>query len=61
MQVKRFAVLALSALLCVAAFPMAAQAQKVSASLRLDWVPGPHHIGPILAAQRGYYGSSAWK
>jgi NitT/TauT family transport system substrate-binding protein len=55
MKVKRFAALALSALLCVAGFPVAAQAQKVSASLRLDWVPGPHHIGPILAAQRGYY------
>lgn len=25
------------------------------ATLRLDWVPGPHHIGPLLAAQRGYY------
>ena len=54
MKGKRFAALALSALLCTAAFPVAAQAQKVPASLRLDWVPGPHHIGPILAAQRGY-------
>src|SRR4051812_10016308 len=28
---------------------------RVAATLRLDWVPGPHHVGPILAAQRGYY------
>ena len=55
MNVKRLTALALSALVCAAAFPAAAQAQKVSASLRLDWVPGPHHIGPILAARRGYY------
>src|SRR5262245_39029737 len=55
MQVKRFAALALSAPLCTAAFQVAAHAHKVSASLRLDWVPVPHHIGPILAAQRGYY------
>ena len=55
MNIKRFAALALSALVCAAAFPATAQAQKVPASLRLDWVPGPHHIGPILAAQRGYY------
>jgi NitT/TauT family transport system substrate-binding protein len=34
---------------------VSAQAEKTSATLRLDWVPGPHHIGPILAAQRGYY------
>lgn len=35
-----------------------AEAQKaaaVAATLRLDWVPGPHHIGPVLAARRGYY------
>lgn len=55
MNVKRYTALALSTLLCAAAFPLASQAQKVPASLRLDWVPGPHHIGPILAAQRGYY------
>jgi NitT/TauT family transport system substrate-binding protein len=37
--------------------PTAVEAQKpaVAATLRLDWVPGPHHIGPILAAKRGYY------
>ena len=28
---------------------------KTAATLRLDWVPGPHHLGPILAAKRGYY------
>ena len=32
-----------------------AAGQKVSATLRLDWVPGPHHVGPLLAAKRGYY------
>ena len=32
-----------------------APATKIAATLRLDWVPGPHHVGPILAAQRGYY------
>jgi NitT/TauT family transport system substrate-binding protein len=36
--------------------PAAAQSSKpVPATLRLDWVPGSHHIGPVLAAQRGYY------
>ncbi|HZU04915.1 MAG TPA: ABC transporter substrate-binding protein [Chloroflexota bacterium] len=25
------------------------------ATLRLDWVPGPHHAGPALALERGYY------
>ena len=47
-----------SALLCSVAFaagPALAQGQKTEASLRLDWVPGSHHVGPILAAKRGYY------
>jgi NitT/TauT family transport system substrate-binding protein len=35
--------------------PPAAQSSGQDASLRLDWVPGPHHIGPALALQRGYY------
>jgi NitT/TauT family transport system substrate-binding protein len=36
--------------------PAAAQAKpKVPVTLRLDWVPGPHHIGPVLAVARGYY------
>jgi NitT/TauT family transport system substrate-binding protein len=30
-------------------------AKPVDATLRLDWVPGSHHVGPVLAAQRGYY------
>ena len=33
----------------------AAEPVRVPATLRLDWVPGAHHIGPILAARRGYY------
>jgi NitT/TauT family transport system substrate-binding protein len=58
MTIRRNA--ALSVLLCFAAFllppaPASAQAPKLAATLRLDWVPGPHHIGPVLAAQRGYY------
>lgn len=32
-----------------------APAPRVAATLRLDWVPGPHHVGPVLAVQRGYY------
>jgi len=32
-----------------------APTQRVSATLRLDWVPGAHHIGPLLALKRGYY------
>jgi NitT/TauT family transport system substrate-binding protein len=43
---------ALAFALC-AAVPV--KAQKTQATLRLDWVPGPHHIGPVIAAQRGYY------
>jgi NitT/TauT family transport system substrate-binding protein len=35
--------------------PAARPAKKIAAVLRLDWVPGPHHIGPVLAVQRGYY------
>ena len=41
-----------------AAGPVAAAAalpQQQDATLRLDWVPGPHHIGPALALERGYY------
>ncbi len=52
MKIQRVAAFALSTLLCAVAY-----AQKVPATLRLDWVPGPHHVGPILAAQRGYYAS----
>jgi NitT/TauT family transport system substrate-binding protein len=40
----------------VLAAPALAGAQgKTEATLRLDWVPGAHHVGPVLAAQRGYY------
>ena len=28
---------------------------KISATLRIDWIPGSHHIGPLLAVERGYY------
>lgn len=28
---------------------------KTEATLRLDWVPSAHHVGPLLAAERGYY------
>jgi NitT/TauT family transport system substrate-binding protein len=52
MKIQRLAAFALLSLLCAVAY-----AQKVPATLRLDWVPGPHHVGPILAAQRGYYAS----
>ena len=48
----RFAFLIFGVLLCACAL---AQGSKTPATLRLDWVPGPHHIGPVLAAQRGYY------
>ena len=42
-------------LLFTFAFLPPAAAQKVAATLRLDWVPSAHHVGPVLAAQRGYY------
>lgn len=53
-----------TALVTLAATPFVASAQpptaapgapKLAATLRLDWVPGPHHIGPLLAVERGYY------
>src|SRR5437867_11605295 len=48
--------LAFSMVICIASLvALPVQAQKTQATLRLDWVPGPHHIGPVLAAQRGYY------
>jgi NitT/TauT family transport system substrate-binding protein len=48
---KKLAAFVLSGLFCTGAFAQ----QKIPVSLRLDWVPSAHHIGPILAAQRGYY------
>src|SRR5829696_4234840 len=39
-----------------AAPPAAAKPPSVQeASLRLDWVPGSHHVGPALALERGHY------
>jgi NitT/TauT family transport system substrate-binding protein len=32
-----------------------AQVARQDATLRLDWVPGPHHVGMALALERGYY------
>jgi NitT/TauT family transport system substrate-binding protein len=62
MKIQRIAALTLvTTLLFAAAFALpahpaaAAETPKVTATLRLDWVPGPHHIGPVLAVQRGYY------
>jgi NitT/TauT family transport system substrate-binding protein len=49
------AALALVATILMPASPAAGQAPKVTATLRLDWVPGSHHVGPVLAVQRGYY------
>ncbi len=31
------------------------QPSPQDATLRLDWVPTPHHVGPVLALARGYY------
>lgn len=46
----------LAAFVLAAVFSCGALAQqKVPATLRLDWVPSPQHIGLFLAAQRGYY------
>jgi NitT/TauT family transport system substrate-binding protein len=44
-----------AAIAAAAVFSSAVQAQKTQGTLRLDWVPSAHHVGPILAAQRGYY------
>jgi NitT/TauT family transport system substrate-binding protein len=52
MIAKGLAAFALTALVSTGVL---AQAQKTPVSLRLDWVPSAHHIGPFLAQQRGYY------
>lgn len=59
---RRLAVLTLITLITiiVPAPAMAPGAQaptkpKMAATLRLDWVPGSHHSGPLLAVERGYY------
>ena len=58
MIVRTLAVLTLVGLLVLPAVvpPAAAQAKpRTSATLRVDWIPGSHHIGPLLAVERGYY------
>jgi NitT/TauT family transport system substrate-binding protein len=49
---SRFIAVVLTLLFGTAAL---AQGGKVDATLRLDWVPGSHHVGPVLAVKRGYY------
>ena len=51
MNIPRFA----CAMVLAAAAPFAGAQGKTEATLRLDWVPSAHHVGPILAAERGYY------
>jgi NitT/TauT family transport system substrate-binding protein len=51
MNIRRF----VCALVLIAPAALAAAQGKTAATLRLDWVPGAHHVGPVLAAQRGYY------
>jgi NitT/TauT family transport system substrate-binding protein len=43
------------AMVLAASAALAAAQGKTPATLRLDWVPSAHHVGPLLAAQRGYY------
>lgn len=47
--------LAMAPLLLAGSDVTAQAPEKVTATLRLDWVPGSHHIGPLLAVKRGYY------
>jgi len=45
-------------LVCAVATAPGAEAQpkpRVTATLRIDWIPGSHHIGPLLSVERGYY------
>jgi NitT/TauT family transport system substrate-binding protein len=57
MIVPQLATLALAGLALLSVVPPAsAQAKpRTSATLRVDWIPGSHHIGPLLAVERGYY------
>jgi NitT/TauT family transport system substrate-binding protein len=55
MKTMRIALVMTCLLASVLPVPALAQGARVPATLRLDWVPGPHHIGPVLALQRGYY------
>jgi NitT/TauT family transport system substrate-binding protein len=54
---RQLTTLALAGLALLALAPGAsAQARpRTSATLRVDWIPGSHHIGPLLAVERGYY------
>ena len=57
---RRAALTVVAVILAIALVPAppAAEAQpkpKVTATLRIDWIPGSHHIGPLLAVERGYY------
>jgi NitT/TauT family transport system substrate-binding protein len=54
---RHVAALALAGLALLSFAPGAsAQARpRTSATLRVDWIPGSHHIGPLLAVERGYY------
>jgi ABC-type nitrate/sulfonate/bicarbonate transport system substrate-binding protein len=64
---RRLALLSLVvATLVVSALAVApgSQAQpkpKVPATLRIDWIPGSHHIGPLLSVERGYYAQEVMK
>jgi NitT/TauT family transport system substrate-binding protein len=51
MSILRF----LCAVSLVLTLPAAHAQGRTAATLRLDWVPSAHHVGPVLAAQRGYY------
>jgi len=53
MNLLRLAALLFS--IALSAFAGAQGTKPVDATLRLDWVPGSHHVGPVLAVQRGYY------
>ncbi|HZQ72442.1 MAG TPA: ABC transporter substrate-binding protein [Burkholderiales bacterium] len=54
MNIRRSSALSILLSVFVLAAPPA-RAENTVATLRLDWVPGSHHVGPILAAKRGYY------
>ena len=51
MKILRF----VCAMVLAAPAALAGAQGKTEATLRLDWVPSAHHVGPILAAERGYY------
>ncbi len=57
MMVRGLAVLPLAALVALGVVAdVGAQAKpRTTATLRVDWIPGSHHIGPLLAVERGYY------